>query len=49
MKMYIAGRWIDTEEKSEVLNPFNGEVVDTVPRILGLGLMTGLNGKRILV
>jgi acyl-CoA reductase-like NAD-dependent aldehyde dehydrogenase len=31
MKMYIAGEWIDTEEKIEVLNPYNGEVVDTVP------------------
>jgi len=31
MKMYIAGEWIDTKEKIEVLNPFNGEVVDTVP------------------
>jgi glyceraldehyde-3-phosphate dehydrogenase (NADP+) len=31
MKIYIAGEWIDTEEKIEVLNPFNGEVVDTVP------------------
>jgi acyl-CoA reductase-like NAD-dependent aldehyde dehydrogenase len=31
MKMYIAGEWIDTEEKIEVLNPYSGEVVDTVP------------------
>ena len=31
MKMYIAGEWIDTEEKIEVLNPYDGEVVDTVP------------------
>jgi glyceraldehyde-3-phosphate dehydrogenase (NADP+) len=31
MKMYIAGEWIDTEEKIEVLNPYNGEIVDTVP------------------
>jgi len=31
MKMYIAGEWIDTAEKIEVLNPYNGEVVDTVP------------------
>ena len=31
MKMYIAGEWIDTEEKIEVLNPYNEEVVDTVP------------------
>jgi len=31
MKMYIAGEWTDTEAKIEVLNPYNGEVVDTVP------------------
>ena len=32
MKMYIAGEWIDTEDKIEVLNPYNGEVVDTAPK-----------------
>ena len=32
MKMYIAGEWIDTEDKIEVINPYNGEVVDTVPK-----------------
>jgi len=31
MKMFIAGEWIDTAEKIEVFNPYNGEVVDTVP------------------
>jgi glyceraldehyde-3-phosphate dehydrogenase (NADP+) len=31
MKMFIAGEWLDTEEKIEVLNPYNEEVVDTVP------------------
>jgi len=31
MKMYIAGEWTDTEAKIEVLNPYNGEVVDSVP------------------
>ncbi len=32
MRMYVAGRWIDTEKKIEVLNPYDGSVVDTVPR-----------------
>ena len=32
MKMYIAGEWIDTEDKIEVLNPYSGEVVDTAPK-----------------
>ncbi len=31
MKMFIAGEWIDTAEEIEVFNPYNGEVVDTVP------------------
>jgi acyl-CoA reductase-like NAD-dependent aldehyde dehydrogenase len=30
--MYVAGQWIDTEKKIEVLNPYDGSVVDTVPR-----------------
>lgn len=32
MRMYAAGQWIDTEKKIDVLNPFDGTVVDTVPR-----------------
>ncbi len=32
MKMYIAGKWMDTQDKIEVLNPFDGSVVDTVPQ-----------------
>jgi acyl-CoA reductase-like NAD-dependent aldehyde dehydrogenase len=32
MKMYIAGRWIDRAETIPVTNPFNGEVIDTVPK-----------------
>jgi acyl-CoA reductase-like NAD-dependent aldehyde dehydrogenase len=32
MRMYVAGQWIDTEKKIEVLNPYDGSVVDTVPR-----------------
>jgi len=31
MKMLINGKWIDKDEKIEVKNPFNGEVIDTVP------------------
>ena len=31
MKMYIAGKWRDTQDKIKVLNPFDGSVVDTVP------------------
>ncbi|MBI4539362.1 MAG: aldehyde dehydrogenase family protein [Gemmatimonadetes bacterium] len=32
MKMYIAGEWIDKSAKMEVLNPYDGSVIDTVPK-----------------
>ena len=32
MKMYIAGEWVDRDEKMEVVNPFTGSAFDTVPR-----------------
>ncbi|MFQ5913793.1 MAG: aldehyde dehydrogenase family protein [Nitrospinota bacterium] len=32
MRSYIAGQWIDKKEKIEVLNPFDGSVIDTVPK-----------------
>ncbi len=32
MKMYMSGRWLDKEDKIEVTNPYDGSVVDTVPR-----------------
>lgn len=32
MRMYVAGQWVETEKKIEVLNPYDGSVVDTVPR-----------------
>ena len=31
MKMYVCGQWVDRPEKIEVLNPYDGSVVDTVP------------------
>ncbi len=31
MKMHLDGKWVDKGEKIEVRNPFDGEVVDTVP------------------
>jgi acyl-CoA reductase-like NAD-dependent aldehyde dehydrogenase len=30
-KMYIAGRWTDAKERIEVTNPYDGEVVGSVP------------------
>ena len=32
MKMFCAGKWVDTAEKLNVNNPYDGSVVDTVPR-----------------
>ncbi len=32
MKMFVAGRWIDKPKVIEVKNPFNDELIDTVPR-----------------
>ena len=31
MKMYIGGEWVDRDEKINVLNPYDGSVIDTVP------------------
>jgi glyceraldehyde-3-phosphate dehydrogenase (NADP+) len=31
MRMYIAGQWIEAQATIEVLNPFDGSIVDTVP------------------
>lgn len=32
MKMFIAGQWVDRPERIEVRNPFDGKVLDTVPK-----------------
>ena len=32
MKMFLAGQWIDKPVKIEVRNPFDGTIIDTVPR-----------------
>ena len=32
MKMYVGGKWIDKDDKIDVLNPYDGSVIDTVPR-----------------
>ncbi|HUT92394.1 MAG TPA: aldehyde dehydrogenase family protein [Thermoguttaceae bacterium] len=32
MKMFIGGQWVDRSEKTEVTNPFDGSVIDTVPK-----------------
>ena len=32
MKMIIGGQWVDKDEKIDVTNPYDGSLVDTVPR-----------------
>ena len=31
MKMFVAGKWVDKDQRVEVKNPFDGAVIDTVP------------------
>ena len=32
MKFYLNGSWQQRDERIDVLNPFDGQVVDTVPK-----------------
>ena len=32
MKMFLRGQWVDKPQKIEVKNPFNGDVIDAVPK-----------------
>ena len=32
MKMYLGGQWVSRDSVQEVLNPFDGTIVDTVPK-----------------
>ncbi len=32
MKMIIGGKWVDKEDKIDVVNPYDGKIIDTVPR-----------------
>ncbi len=31
MKMYIGGQWVDRDDRIDVINPFDGSTIDTVP------------------
>ena len=31
MQLFLKGKWYDLNEKTEVLNPYDGSVIDTVP------------------
>ena len=32
MKMFVAGQWVDKSRVIEVKNPYDGALIDTVPR-----------------
>ena len=32
MKMYVGGEWIDKQQTIPVTNPFDGSVIDTIPK-----------------
>lgn len=32
MKMYINGHWVDKNDKINVINPFDGSIIDTIPQ-----------------
>ena len=52
MKMHIGGQWVDKSEKIEVLHPFDGSVVDTIPRgdaaDVELALATAERGAKVM-
>jgi len=52
MKMFVAGQWLDKPEKTEVHNPFDGSVVDNVPKAdaadVDKALATAVEGARLM-
>ena len=52
MKMHIGGQWVDKSEKIEVLHPYDGSVVDTIPRgdaaDVELALATAERGAKVM-
>ncbi len=52
MLMFIAGQWQDRSQTIDVTNPFNGELIDTVPRgsaaDVDAALATLVEGARIM-
>jgi len=44
MKMFIHGEWVEGAKQIEVLNPFDGSVVDTVPQASSSDIETVLAG-----
>ena len=32
MKMYVSGKWIESTETINVVNPYDSQIIDTVPK-----------------
>jgi len=52
MKMYIGGKWVDGAEAMNVTNPYDGSVIDTVPRSGGAevdqALASAVRGAQVM-
>ena len=44
MQLFLNGKWRDLREKTEVLNPFDGSVIDTVPTASPAEITAAING-----
>ena len=44
MKLFLDGKWRDLSEKTEVLNPFDGSVIDTVPSASPTEITAAIDG-----
>ena len=52
MKFYISGEWVDRNEKINVINPFDGSVIDTVPKgniqDVDTAINSSVNGAKVM-
>ena len=50
--MFVAGEWVETPERTEIANPFDGAVIDTVPKArpsdLERALAGAVEGARVM-
>ena len=44
MQLFLNGKWRDLREKTEVLNPFDGSVIDTVPSASPAEIAAAIDG-----
>ncbi|MBI2372322.1 MAG: aldehyde dehydrogenase family protein [Deltaproteobacteria bacterium] len=52
MRMYVAGKWVEKSQKIEDLNPYDGKLIDTVPRAdlrdVDLALESAVRGATVM-